>query len=179
LEFLEVKATSGAVLRVEFIRLADRYQHVISLDDYGGSAGQRMIEVLRSAEGDAGDAWPSSPPLQSLSIETLNDGRRVALLVGMAGRGHWSASVETDEARTALMFDVACRSAVRPEQLLSCYALGLGVERVRVVAENAPPVPARVAREGEWLAVTCPMPAQAVGPTWRWRYRVELLPAAR
>ena len=172
---LLVKSPSGAALGIEFVRLADRYQHVIYVEAPGSGAGG-PVEAMTSAEGDSAEAWPPSPPLQRLSVETLADGRRVALLVGMAGRGHWSASVETDETRTALIFDIACRSSVRPERLLSCYQVGPGIEQVRVVAENTPPAPANVMREGEWLAVTCPMPSHAQGPTWRWRYRIELLP---
>ena len=173
---LAIETANGDTLWVEFYKLADRYQHAILLRR--GGAPQEALEVLRSAEGDASEAWPPSPPLQSLSIETLGDGRHVALLVGMAGRGHWSASIEPDAERTGLIFDIACRSAVRPERLLSCYEVGPGFDQVRLTAESAPPAPASITRDGEWLAVTCPLPSHAVGPTWRWRYRVELLPAA-
>ena len=173
---LLVKSPSGAALGIEFVRLADRYQHVVYVQR-PGSGADGPVEAMASAEGDSAEAWPPSPPLQSLSIETLTDGRRVALLVGMAGRGHWSASVETDEAKTALIFDIACRSTVRPERLLSCYEIGPGFDQVRVVAENLAPAPANIMREGEWLAVVCPLPSHALGPTWRWRYRIELLPA--
>jgi len=174
---LAIETATGDALWVEFYKLADRYQHAV-LFRRGIGASQAASEVMCSAEGDANEAWPPSPPLQSLSIETLGDGRRVALLVGMAGKGHWSASIETDQQRPALIFDIACRSAVRPERLLSCYEVGPGIDQVRLTAENAPPAPASITRDGPWLAVTCPMPSHALGPTWRWRYRVELLPGA-
>src|SRR6187401_2284712 len=76
-----------AGLRVEFLWCGDRFAHVVSLADPDGEA----IPLWRSEEGEA----IPCPPLQDLSIETLPDGRRVALLVGKAGRGHWSASIET------------------------------------------------------------------------------------
>jgi hypothetical protein len=175
---LEVRSAHGAGLRLEFVQLADRFQHVVSL--LGPSATVRPEQIIaRSAEGDSGDPWPPSPPLQSLSIETLADGKRVALLVGMAGRGHWSASIETDEQGPAIVFDVACRSSVRPEKLLSCYECGPAIGHVMFAAENTPPAPATVLRDGPWLAVSCALPNFAQGPTWRWRYRIELLPPAR
>ena len=67
--------------------------------------------MLESVEGSASDDWPASPPLQNLSIEELAPGRRAALLVGMAGRSHWSASIEPVPGQAALLFDVACRTS--------------------------------------------------------------------
>ena len=175
---LLVESAWGAALLIEFQKRGDRFQHAVFVRATGPDGGTSLLEALRSAEGDAGDAWPPSPPLQSLSIENLAGGRRAALLVGMAGRGHWSASIEADDANAALVFDIACRSAVRPEKLLSCYAVGPGFPQVCLTTENTPPAPATVIQDGDWLAVNCPLPSQALGPTWRWRYRIELLPPA-
>ena len=108
-------------LQIEFFRQGDRYAHRISL-----AGDDRPVELLVSVEGGghvdgpnpnrpdcdyADDAWPASPPFQELRIEPRSDGRQVALLVGMAGRSHWSASVEADPQLGRFTFDVACRAA--------------------------------------------------------------------
>jgi hypothetical protein len=104
-------------LQVQFARRGDRYAHEICL-----RRGGAWVAVLSSVEGTPDDAWPHSPPLQSLHVERRADGRQVALLVGMAGKGHWSASVELDAAGEQARFEVACRvpTTVRG-RLQSCY----------------------------------------------------------
>ena len=62
-----------------------------------------------------------SPPLQNLSMETLPDGRRVALPLGMSGGSHWSASIEPDPCRAGLIFDIACRHAAEAVWLGNRY----------------------------------------------------------
>src|SRR5207244_9937204 len=109
--------SEGSRLRIEFAWLGDRYGHIISLIDAHGVA-ERLLE---SIEGTANDDWPPSPPLQSLSMETLTDGRRVALLVGLAGRSHWSASIEPALGKAELVFDLACRHGPNHGMLGSRY----------------------------------------------------------
>jgi hypothetical protein len=104
-EALDAVGQNGESLRVEFVWRGDRYGHVIYVAD---AAGQLQL-LLESVEGTPEDAWPPSPPLQSLHRETLPDGRQALLLVGAAGRGHWSASVEASAGSAALTFDFACR----------------------------------------------------------------------
>ena len=64
----------------------DRYQHRIGwlLDGVEHAA-------LESCEGSPADDWPLSPPMQQFSMQQI-DGNPALLGVGMAGRGHWSAS---------------------------------------------------------------------------------------
>lgn len=102
-ETLEAAGSGGALLRVEFLWRGDRYGHVISAADDAGE----LQPLLESLEGTPADDWPPSPPLQSLHRETLPEGRAALLLVGAAGRSHWSASVEVRNA--GLSFDIACR----------------------------------------------------------------------
>src|SRR5947208_27348 len=101
-------------LRVRFFSAADRYAHVIELTSDG-----RAWPLLESVEGSADDAWPVSPALQSCNIEKLPGDRGVALLVGMAGRSHWSlaAEVVTSAEGARLTFDVACRVSTLPDYL--------------------------------------------------------------
>lgn len=103
---------------VEFAREADRYRHEVVI-----CTGESWQTVLASVEGAADDEWPPSPPLQELHIEPRTLGNEVALLVGRAGRSHWSLSVESDVARGALIFDVACRSSSAANRLQSSYLI--------------------------------------------------------
>ena len=103
------------LLRIEFVWSADRYGHRILTSTPGGEC------ILTSREGRPDEKWPPSPPLQSLHLEDRPGGVRIAMLVGMAGRSHWSMSVETDIARSRLLFDVACRVSEQPLWLGSSY----------------------------------------------------------
>jgi len=91
----------GKGLRLELLRQSDRYSHrIVSADG---------TPLLTSIEGSDQDVWPPSPPLQQLSIEEIRPGVEVALLVGMAGKSHWSVSIEPLADKCGFVFDVACR----------------------------------------------------------------------
>ena len=105
-------------LRVEFIRQADRYRHEIV-----ASAGERVRPWLASLEGTADEAWPASPPWQEVHLERREEHMQVALLVGRAGRSHWSMSVEADRLKVTLTFDIACRCSAPNGWLGSSYKL--------------------------------------------------------
>ncbi len=100
-------------LRLRFTRLADRLGHTICWVDGGD-----VVPLLRSREGTDQQSFPPSPPMQQIAIQQV-DQRRVAFLVGMAGRSHWSVSVEADGAARQLRFDVACRLPAGQRGLLS------------------------------------------------------------
>jgi len=105
----------AAGLRLEFIRLGDRYAHRIMAVDAG-----KFTPLLESVEGAANDDWPVSPPWQEVHCEHRAGGVQVALTVGKAGKSHWSASFELDSAGS-LTVDVACRTATAPIRLGSEY----------------------------------------------------------
>jgi hypothetical protein len=112
-------ATLGSdALRVVFERAGDRFSHEIIW-----AAGNDCHGRLASQEGTADEAWPKSPALQSLHVETRADRQQMIMLVGMAGRSHWSMTVEADETRDRLIFDVACRVHERPDWLGSTYSM--------------------------------------------------------
>lgn len=92
-------------LRVRFFWQGDRYAHEVSV-----RSGDAWLPALISVEGSPEQDWPASPPFQSLHIEQRDEGRTLALLVGMAGKSHWSASIEIDDQADCLLFDVACRA---------------------------------------------------------------------
>jgi hypothetical protein len=163
---LDATDPRGRTLRIEFVRSDDRFGHFISVVDPAGHARA----VLESVEGTARDQWPASPPLQNLSVEQLAPDRRVALLVGMAGRSHWSASIEAVPGEAAFVFDVACRTSGNHAELGSLYrASEQDGGRCVVLAEQECSVNAAGQRQ---IAI---VPAGDRGPgTIRWKYRIEL-----
>jgi hypothetical protein len=184
MEALESTERDGWRLRVDFQWHVDRLAHQIAAVDVAGQA----IPLLHSVEGSADDCFPASPPLQTLSIETLPDGRRAALLVGMAGRGHWSASVETVYQESALLFDIACKVDASDAVVGSRYRLAPGVALVdgpaqgiearggdrRFVLEScAEHCEAR--REAGHIRVFPTEFRRGAGTSARWKYRVRLL----
>lgn len=102
--------------QVEFYWRGDRFGHLILFDN---------AVVAASVEGISDHVWPSSPPVQQLSRERIND-VDVLLGVGAAGQSHWSISVEVDSAvpTPVIKFDVACRcKGESPQSLRSTYRL--------------------------------------------------------
>lgn len=112
---LQVIDADGYGLALTFHRQQDRYRHEIALVTPAGP-----MPWLESMESSDAIAWPDSPPFQELSVEWQND-RHVALLVGMAGKSYWSASIETNAATRSLRFDIACRLREPPQKLGSTY----------------------------------------------------------
>lgn len=105
--------TANQRLTVEFTWKTDRYVHRITSD-----AGCEITSV----DGTPEEPWPSSPPIQQLSLESI-EGQLVLLGVGAAGSGHWSISVSSvvDGDDEALKFELACRSREVPDRLASTY----------------------------------------------------------
>ena len=174
---LTVVGKDGRGLRVRFDRLADRFQHSIDFLD-----GHSVHAWLTSDDDCRSDPWPKSPPLQQGSIEERGQ-ERVALFLGMAGRSHWSLSVETRPERVAIDFDVACRAPAAPTWLGSSYRLVAAENRpthcnVRILNDN---VGLTIMRSDQALSIvwTGRSLDSAVGQHWpatiRWRYRFELL----
>ena len=172
----------GVGLQVRFSWRQDRHCHTVSL-----LAENRPIPVFESVEGSSTDVWPPSPPLQQLSVEELRPGIQVALLVGMAGKSHWSISVEPLSDRAAFVFDVACRAGEIVEQLGSGYLLladGLTTdgERDAVLEVEGRSLQIRCDRTGQTATTVQDGPLgprlepASINPggTTRWRYTVEL-----
>jgi hypothetical protein len=167
-EAIEARGVEGLGLRVEFFWDGDRFGQLISTVSPNGEPQP----ILQSIEGSPADDWPASPPLQNLSIENLAGSRRAALLVGMAGQSHWSASVEAMPDKPELAFDLACRHATLPTWLGNRYRrLSDQASRVTIHGEDA--------RVGESESIIAIEPAMALAPrgTSRWRFciRTELI----
>lgn len=116
---LEIKRDE-TVFRLEFSKTLDRFAHqIVQVEDQSESV------ILESVEGSAEQIWPSSPPLQDISIEPIN-GENAALLVGMAGTSHWSMSVTNSispEGDIGWEFDVACRLKQNPSWMGNTYSV--------------------------------------------------------
>lgn len=173
-------ATLGSdALRVVFERAGDRFGHEI----FWSTAGDRHGK-LTSLEGSADDAWPKSPPLQSLHMETRPDGKQMVMLVGMAGRSHWSMTVEADETRNRLVFDVACRVHERPDWLGCTYSIRLenlrpgAIGDLSVTAWCGKQLQDEIGLQIDDASGGVRIPAraddQATAQTVRWRYAIEL-----
>jgi hypothetical protein len=118
-----MQIAEGTLLRVDFDRALDRWKHRISLVLPEKSGVVSPLLLLESVEGTSQEDWPVSPPLQFVSIEPRPKKPPVALLMGMAGGSHWSASIEQYPAERFLRFDIACRAKSRPEKLGSRYRI--------------------------------------------------------
>ncbi len=183
---LEALDAAGNGLRATFFWRVDRYAHRIERIE-----GGVVTPLLESVEGDSLDRWPPSPPLQQLSLESVADGRPVALLVGMAGANHWSLCAERDPGAASLIFDVACRvkegrarlgsayrSLVRHELAESKAFLhapgGLGqptaVELLSTPAESPTP---QITVDGRGMAIAV-LGDVSANQTVRWKYRLTM-----
>lgn len=174
--------SQGRILRAQFVWHHDRFAHTVSV-----AAAGRSIPLLASREGQPDQAWPASPPLQSLSIEPGAAGP-VALLVGMAGAAHWSLSVATEAGSGALVFDAACRAKSMPLSLGSRYRTMVEPHgangtvlfpvldshlQVSLLPSDAPPAHVQLTGDGFGIVVDSG-DADALPRTFRWKYRMAL-----
>ncbi|HEY5313316.1 MAG TPA: hypothetical protein VIK18_12390 [Pirellulales bacterium] len=109
---------TGAGWRIVFVRSGDRIAHHVELAD-----GDQREPLLVSIEGSPDEPSPASPPLQQVHFQPLPGGGQAALLVGMAGRSHWSAAVEVPADGRQAAFEIACRAVAPPAWLGSSYRL--------------------------------------------------------
>jgi hypothetical protein len=180
---LEVFDAAGRGLRVTFIKDGDRFVHEIAAVGPRGPVALLAVELGREF-----DPWPRSPALQQLTLDALPGGRQVALLVGMAGKSHWSVSVEPQEP-LGFCFDVACRMqrvphwlgnsyvARQPIEVVSASAVGwmAGGVRGRLIGEALDGAcRSRLEVADDRLAVVPQSQPPGLPGTVRWKYRVLL-----
>ncbi len=159
---VELMSPDGA-LRVRFRWNVDRFVHTFF---HGG------VAVADSVDGDGDQPWPPSPPLQQLSLETL-DGRDVILGVGAAGKSHWSVSVEPirdDSGAAGLKFDWACRTSTPEADLGTLYKLADGSQPTRIGFVET----TSSRRESENSRVRLRPAGFADAGTRQWAYQVQL-----
>jgi hypothetical protein len=179
----------GSGLRAVFYkpRLSpDRFGHVIAVVNYDERGKEHARNLILSMEGDFND-WPISPPLQSLAIENRQAGD-VALLVGMAGQNHWSASVEAIPGQKRLTFDLACRVSMESAaRLTSTYLASFpatprpnqielatdSAEENKIVIRHENSLSPIISSSGITSAITLHVAGGLKNPI-RWRYEVRL-----
>lgn len=157
----------AAGLRVRFLFRDDRYVHEI-----WRHSGSQWNCVLTSIDGSPHDAWPASPPLQSLHLEDRPGAGPTALLVGMAGHSHWSVSVELDPTAGAAHFDAACRArGFGP--LGSRYRIVEPIDSAGLAISVSPETGAARLEEGQGeLQIMADWQASPAAQTVRWRYTI-------
>lgn len=157
---------------LEFFWQQDRFAHRVV----------RQLETereicLQSQEGTPQQIWPPSPPFQSISVET-QDSRQVALLVGMAGKSHWSASVSPVPAPQAgWEFDVACLAKQPPQWLGSLYQF-TDVPQSIVQLEPIENCLLEAGSTPQHLTLRCDFPSKETPRTLRWKYRISIADCA-
>ena len=185
---LETEPEAGISLRLNLSWDRDRFSQQI----FVVTNGQAEL-ILQSVDRDDQEAWPPSPPLQQLLVEDRASGP-VALMVGMAGTSHWSASIEQRVGSNGFRFDVACRISSQPLRLGSSYrasqwagsvanqhlVLGSGKANVLIsTQDNGPAAAARleiVDAKTIWVGSTR---ATAPPSTIRWMYDVTIETTSR
>lgn len=157
----------AAGLRVVFVRCGDRFAHRIEVRDVATKA---WAIALESREGTDEETWPPSPPFQQLHVEHRKEGD-VVLLVGMAGRSHWSAAVDVSPDGKSLRFDIAARIQSTCERIGSEYEIrdALVAARITPVSQEGICSPADSRFEPNTAAVAT-LPA-----TVCWKYSLRLL----
>jgi hypothetical protein len=171
---------AGHGLSVVLSRIGDRYRHEVLI-----TTDQARV-MLASLEGTSDQAWPPSPPFQELHTHQSNGSIDAVLLIGRAGRGHWSASIEVDHSQEAVLFDIACRSSGPIDWLGNRYRCPVGQAGATVAQPRVLLVGSDLqlhVLEGEaCVSEEDRMQVLSIAPVWtassrsqtiRWKYRIS------
>jgi hypothetical protein len=174
----ELLLTAGDRLQLRFARRGDRWEHIVEFRTDG-----KLAWRLNSIEGTPDNDWPSSPAFQSLAMHAGPEGRKFALLVGMAGASHWSASIEADPAAERIVFDIACRIKQEPKWLGSSYLAwpSDGKESRLVIEPAGPQSTSDISRpvievEANQIRICVPHRIDPLPRTVRWKYSIPASP---
>ncbi|TWU05680.1 hypothetical protein [Stieleria varia] len=160
-------STKSSVVTPDSVQLQDFTRRLTLQFDWSDDRFvHRLVDaaaaVLQSVPGDCQQAWPSSPPLQQLSLESIGQ-CDVVLGVGCAGTSHWSVSVEPIEG--GFRFDWACKSKETPQSLGTRYRLSDDFEFS--VGQDG-----RVEQDAGFVSVH-PVEPLLGSKTYRWSYSVR------
>jgi hypothetical protein len=173
----------GAGWRIAFFRAADRVAHRVEL-----TAAGSCQPLLESVEGSPEEIWPASPALQQFHLQRGPDGRPLALLVGMSGRSHFSASVGLAGDGGSAVFEIACRAKSPPAALGTTYRVlgpqaverspaGVLIGPLTLGSEVTEPPPTWNA-SGQQLRLSVAAGDGAWPRTISWRYTLRFTPPA-
>ena len=161
---------------LKFTWQADRYHHHWEFDAAEPS--------IASVESTSADAWPISPPLQQIHQQSFADGRQVVFGVGMAGRGHWSASFTLIPDLHCWIVELACRSPQEPDHLASTYQLsgdwqeqgeqGIAGSHLNQRLTVQPIAPGSLADLESNVLVIRPSSLADVATTHQWAFRLRI-----
>ena len=155
-------------LRVVFDNARGRFAHRAECCDASGES----IVLLESIEGSDDQRWPTSPVIQEVHFEDREDGSRVALCVGRAGKSHWSIAAEADADGRQVVFQVACRVRETPETLGSSYRVAKKANAVDWMLNALPPTVMK--EQGHDRLLTPGDVASHVPQTISWQYALSI-----
>ncbi|MFK7738124.1 MAG: hypothetical protein AB8B50_19005 [Pirellulaceae bacterium] len=162
--------------RLEFNWSGDRFAH-------SWTFGETQFQ---SVESSSEEAWPLSPPLQQIHSQSFADGREIIFGVGMAGRGHWSASFTLVPELRCWIVELACRCTVDTGPLSCCYqlpetngeaqlqdgVLSLSTAPTTLLEPIAPGTELEI-KDGQ--VMLCPRENSTEGETIQWAYRIRIV----
>lgn len=173
-----LELTGGPLGRLFFHWSGDRYVHEWHFE------GQLESVWLRSVESGGDVSWPVSPPLQQIHRQSFGDGREVVFGVGMAGRGHWSASFTMIPDLKCWIVELACRASVTPQSLMSSYRLsgnwtpgetgGFRCDRAAQPLSVEPIQPGSLAQLNSDLLEIIPTGTLDSATTQQWAFRLRV-----
>lgn len=148
-----------------------------------------ILAELQSLEGTSADEWPTSPVLQSCSLQEIRPGHIAAFLVGMAGQSHWSASIEAVPGEGTIVLDYACRVHEQPAWLGTTYVMAfLPQAGVTLFQKSSEGITVEIYRpsdsvygfqvDGQLLTMPCTQTPARFPATLRWQYRIRLFESA-
>jgi len=171
---LQVPSADGTSLRCTFIKSGQRFVHTMDCIFDGNAVPQ-----VSSVDGIVDDPWPPSPPWQELHVHEQPERSPALMLVGRAGKSHWSMTVTVAPEQIAFVFDVACRIREMPAFLGSTYRAqwseqsGPAAQIEAIATGQAQTPPAHVDTVGEQIVVQAPCTVE-LPATVRWKYRIAL-----
>lgn len=156
-------------------------------DRFGHSWQVGNCRLLESVEGPLKTAWPEAPPLQQVSQQSFGDGRKVIFGVGMAGRGHWSASYTLVPDLSCWIVELACRWPIKPQQLVSTYRVadawqngangGWELASGTSLFRLEPSLPStEIMSEGQLLRLRPTLISTTAPATTQWAFRLHIQP---
>jgi len=173
----------------------DRLGHGFWWQASSESKSTDMVRIMTTCEGTPQDTWPASSPFQQIVREEIGTEKKLVLLaVGMAGKTHWSGTIEGDAMNEAIAMDFAARVNTTPDFVGSTYliddawtaelqtnsdgsnqsiSLKHGKQDVRIVFDSIGPHKLSLNANKLVLTFQPDFPATKRNQTLRWRFVIR------